>query len=68
MEININNQLKKIPEDRMTLQQLLQREISGNQQGIAVAINNKIVSKVNWCDTQLADKDEIMIIRATQGG
>lgn len=68
MEIIVNNQSRKLPEDRITVQQLLQQEIPGKQSGIAVAINNQIVSKSNWEQTCIADKDNILIIRATQGG
>jgi sulfur carrier protein len=68
MEINLNNQLKKLPQENITLQQLLQQEIPGRQQGIAVAINNKIVPKNSWEHTRLVHQDNIIIIRATQGG
>lgn len=69
MEIIINNQLKQIPQgDNFTVQQLLHLEIPGKQQGIAVAINNHIVSKAQWESTHICEQDNIIIIRATQGG
>jgi sulfur carrier protein len=69
MEIIINNQPKQIPEqDHFTVQQLLQLEIPGKQQGIAVAINNRVVGKAQWATTRICEQDQIIIIRATQGG
>jgi sulfur carrier protein len=69
MEIIVNNQPKQIPEqDQFTVQQLLHLEIPGKQQGIAVAINNRVVSKANWASTHIFEQDHIIIIKATQGG
>ncbi|MFT7071247.1 MAG: sulfur carrier protein [Patiriisocius sp.] len=36
--------------------------------GIAVAINQNIISKVDWSTTTLAEGDQIDIVTATQGG
>lgn len=36
--------------------------------GIAVAINQNIISKADWSTITLADGDQIDIITATQGG
>lgn len=69
MEISINNQLKKLTSgEPITIQQLLNQEIPERQQGIAIAINNRVISKTEWHQTSIADKDQITIIRATQGG
>lgn len=38
------------------------------QNGIAVAINQNIISKPAWETTQLAENDDVLIIKATQGG
>jgi sulfur carrier protein len=69
MEIIVNNQPKQISEqDPFTVQQLLHLEIPGKQLGIAVAINNRVVSKAEWTSTQIVEQDRIIIIKATQGG
>jgi sulfur carrier protein len=68
MEIHINNQLKTFPEQELTVQELLHQEIPGKQQGIAIAINNRVIAKNQWERTPVTDKDQITIIRATQGG
>lgn len=36
--------------------------------GIAIAINNEIISKSNWAKQQFKNNDAILIIKATQGG
>ena len=36
--------------------------------GIALAVNKKIITKSEWDKFQLNDNDKILIIKATQGG
>lgn len=36
--------------------------------GIAVAVNQKIITKTDWSTKILNESDEILIIKATQGG
>ncbi|TXC78644.1 sulfur carrier protein ThiS [Luteibaculum oceani] len=36
--------------------------------GVAVAINNKVIPKTNWSKTELKDQDKILVITAAQGG
>lgn len=47
--------------------QLLQK-VNTASDGIAIAINNKIVSKNSWESQQFNQNDNILIIKATQGG
>ena len=67
MEINLNDQQKQVA-NGITVQQLLDIEIPEKQKGIAVAINNSVVSKTNWSTTILNQHDNVLIIKATQGG
>lgn len=68
MEIKVNNQIKKITSNSLTVQTLLDLEIPNRQNGIALAINNVVVPKSNWNSHYIKEKDEILIISATQGG
>ena len=68
MEIKVNNQIKKITSNSLTVQTLLDLEIPNRQNGIALAINNVVVPKSNWNSHHIKEKDEILIISATQGG
>ncbi len=36
--------------------------------GIAIAINDVVVSRVNWNKTKIRDQDNILVIKAVQGG
>lgn len=52
----------------ITVQQLLNIQIPEKQKGIAIAINNNIVSKAEWATKIITNNDNILIIKATQGG
>jgi sulfur carrier protein len=66
MKLIVNNK----PEDHHLehLNQLLQDLDLFESKGIAVAVNNKVIPKMNWNAFQLTENDTITIIRATQGG
>ncbi len=66
MIINVNHQPKEITKTTDLGNLLLALQISTN--GIAVAVNNKIITKSLWEATQLSENDEVTIIQATQGG
>lgn len=36
--------------------------------GVAVAVNNKVVRKVDWASTELAEGDNVTVITAVCGG
>lgn len=69
MEITINNQPKLFKEySRISVQELLDFEFPNKQNGIALAINNNVVPKLEWSTRLISENDEILIIKATQGG
>ena len=53
---------------KTTLIDLLNEQQLSSLKGIAVAINNNVISKTNWPSLQLSNNDKITIIKATQGG
>lgn len=67
MEITLNNQQKKIIE-HCSVQQLLNEVVPEKQNGIAVAVNLAVVAKINWQNYVLKQHDEVLIIKASQGG
>jgi sulfur carrier protein len=67
MEITLNNKPKTVDE-HCSLQQLLDEIIPEKQKGIAIAVNSLVIPKPNWDQHFLSNKDEILIIKATQGG
>ncbi|WP_196895249.1 sulfur carrier protein ThiS [Aureivirga marina] len=66
ISININNQNYQIAPNT-TLDSLLLK-INQNTDGIAIAINETIITKATWNKTMLQEGDAILIIQATQGG
>ena len=66
MIINLNNNPVTISKGT-SLQQILE-EYGISSKGIAVAINNQIVSRGSWSDILLKENDQLTIIKATQGG
>ena len=67
MEITVNQQLHQL-KDICSVEQMLSIVLSGEVRGIAVAINQTIVSKSSWADHLLKEGDQVMLIKATQGG
>lgn len=68
MQLIINQQAKQFDTENLSVQDLIQLEMPQFQTGIAVAINNKVVSKTNWTSTYCQNGDAILIITASQGG
>ena len=66
MEIIFNNQTKEI--DQASLQLTLNDLIGKEQKGIAVAVNETVVPKSQWDNYLLQQHDNVLVIKATQGG
>lgn len=64
--VNVNNTAHTF-NSPTTLQDMLTR-LDISEKGIAVAVNNQIISKSDWNRRELAEGENILIIRATQGG
>lgn len=64
--IYVNDELKEVPENTSIDSLLL--NLSQKRDGIAIAINNQIITKSKWDLKFLSEKDNVLIIQATQGG
>lgn len=65
--IFINNNPVTLPEDYMTLSDLVKwRDLNPN--GTAIAIGDKIISKDKWPVTKLENHMEVTVITAAFGG
>ncbi|MDN3596041.1 sulfur carrier protein ThiS [Zunongwangia endophytica] len=64
--VNVNNQNHSFKEPVKLLELLEQLNIQAS--GVAVAINNEIISKLKWEHTLLEEGNKVLVIRATQGG
>jgi sulfur carrier protein len=67
MEIKLNNQTQ-ILQEKCSLQQLMDEFMPQKQKGIAIAVNQTVIPKANWQEHFLHSHDDVLIIRATQGG
>lgn len=67
MTIQYNNHLIEIGEGT-TLEDFVLQEIGEKQNGIAVAVNSSVKSKSDWRTIFLLPNDDVLIIKATQGG
>ncbi|WP_158796014.1 sulfur carrier protein ThiS [Pedobacter sp. L105] len=67
MEITVNNQLFTLS-GPSSVTQLLSAVLNVPGTGIAVAVNQTIVSKSEWPAYVLQPGDQVVLIKATQGG
>ena len=67
MEITVNQQNYAVA-DNCSLQQMFTAVIRQPVQGMAIAVNQEIVPKINWENYLLKQGDQIILIKATQGG
>lgn len=67
MNITINKDPKTIGTDSRLLQLLKDVKLL-YQKGIAIAVNDQVITRDNWELFQLKENDKITIIKATQGG
>lgn len=69
MKVIVNGKETELTDSTKTLEDLLrQNEIMAETKGVAVAVNDMVVSKKQWCEYELKPDDKIDIIHAIQGG
>ncbi|MDE7409839.1 MAG: sulfur carrier protein ThiS [Muribaculaceae bacterium] len=67
MKLSVNQKEFHTDSDQLTVTELL-NEIQSLKPGVAVAVNDKVVRKVLWDSTLLAEGDQITVITAVCGG
>lgn len=65
MNIKINN---KETEVKATSLQELATELSLPEKGVAVAVNNRMVTRTDWNQTVIKEGDNVVVIKAVCGG
>ena len=68
MNIKVNGETKEVSPGLTLHQLLLDLEIDPSRPGIAVAINQEVIHRTQWEETEIRPDSEIEIIRAAQGG
>lgn len=66
MNITVNNNTQVLTDASSIETMVTQLEIESK--GIAIAVNQTVISKSEWSKTQLKENDNVTIIKATQGG
>ena len=64
--VHINDEQHKFKEDMLLLDVMTSLKIAAD--GVAIAIDKDIVPKCDWDKTTIKENDNILIIKATQGG
>jgi sulfur carrier protein len=66
MNLLVNNEQKQF--SGKNISELVQLLNIPSTNGMAFAVNDKVVPKAEWEQAELRDNDKITIIKATQGG
>jgi sulfur carrier protein len=66
MELIINDKLLEV-ESAISIPQLLQ-SIGSPLVGVAVAVNDTMVPRVEWDSFRFAHRDNVLVIKAASGG
>jgi sulfur carrier protein len=67
MNITLNDKKFSVSENT-NLYNLVVSQLGDKQNGIAVAVNDSVIPKSNWETHTIQSNDNILIIKATQGG
>ncbi|HEX8005889.1 MAG TPA: sulfur carrier protein ThiS [Trebonia sp.] len=66
MTITVNGEARDVPPGA-TLDQVV-RLLTDAPSGVAAAVNGEVVPRRAWAGTPLADRDQVEIVTAVQGG
>lgn len=67
MEVTINNQ-NYLLNEACSIAQMLAVVLFSETDGLAIAVNQTIIPKSSWVEHTLKSGDQVIIIKATQGG
>jgi sulfur carrier protein len=66
MTVTVNGTPRDFPSD-VTLADLV-GQLTQSPKGVAVAVNGEVVPRGSWPATPLAERDEVEVVTAVQGG
>ncbi|WP_214326531.1 sulfur carrier protein ThiS [Nonomuraea sediminis] len=66
MKVTINGAAHEVAEGTTVAQAV--RNLTPATTGVAVAVNDEVVTRSSWETTALADQDRIEVLTAVQGG
>jgi thiazole synthase len=65
--IRLNGEDREV-EELTTLDELVDQEVEGESESVAVALGDEVIPQSNWEETTVRDGDNIELIRPIQGG
>jgi sulfur carrier protein len=68
MDIRVNGEVKTVEQELSLYQLLLDLQIDPVQPGVAVAIDQELISRKQWQETVVHPGSEVEIVHAVQGG
>jgi len=66
MNVTINGSAHEVPEGATVAQAV--QALTGVTSGVAVAVNDEVVTRSTWQSTTLAAGDRVEVLTAVQGG
>ena len=66
MTVTVNGEPRELP-DGLVLADLV-AELTESPKGVAAAVNGEVLPRRNWAGTPLADRDQVEVVTAVQGG
>ncbi|SEF47585.1 sulfur carrier protein [Thermomonospora echinospora] len=66
MRVTVNGQSRELPEG--TTVAAVVATVTEATTGVAVAINDEVVSRGSWAGTAVRDQDRVEVLTAVQGG
>lgn len=67
-QITLNGKVLPIERELTVVEFLRQQNISPDEKGIAIAINEAVISRRAWERVRIKANDRVEIVHATQGG
>ncbi len=67
-QITLNGKALTLEREMTIIELLRQQNISPDEKGIAIAINEAVINRRAWERVRIKANDRVEIVRATQGG
>ena len=68
MRIRLNGMMQAVPAGSSVGDMIARVHADARLEGVAVALNGKIIRRADWPATALSDGDEIEVVQAVAGG
>ena len=66
MTVTVNGESREVPPGTTVAQ--LVSQLTGQPTGVAAAVNGEVLPRRSWAGTPLADRDQVEVVTAVQGG